>query len=405
MPKVLTMVLAGGKGLRLDPLTRDRAKPAIPFGGVYRIIDFTLSNCVNSGLRKVLVLTQYKSMSLHRHIRDGWSFLNREFGEYIDALPPQQMLDDQWYLGTADAIRQNLYFIRSERPDYVLILAGDHIYKMNYQEMMNFHIEHGAEVTVGTLDVPVERALGLGIVEVARDDRIVGFQEKPANPKTLPDKPGHARGSMGIYLFNRDALCERVEIDALRQTEHDFGKNIIPGMVEEGRPIHAYNFLEEDSQEPRYWRDVGTIDAYWSANMDLVHVTPTINLYDQDWPMRTFQPQYPPPKFVLAGANGGERTGLAVNSIVSQGSIISGGQIHDSVLSPNVRINSYVQVHESILFEGVNVGRHAKIRRAIIDENVDIPEGIEIGYDLELDGQRFTVSESGVVVVTRDDLH
>jgi len=281
MPKILTMVLAGGKGLRLDPLTRDRAKPAIPFGGVYRIIDFTLSNCVNSGLRKILVLTQYKSMSLHRHIRDGWSFLNREFGEYIDVLPPQQMLDDQWYLGTADAIRQNLYFIEAERPDYVLILAGDHIYKMNYQEMVGFHIERGAQVTVGTVDVPLAQASGLGIVEVARDDRIVGFQEKPAIPKALAHKPDHVRGSMGIYLFNRDALYQIVELDAVRDTQHDFGKNIIPEMVEEGRPIFAYNFLEENKREPKYWRDVGTIDAYWSANLDLVYVTPTINLYDQ----------------------------------------------------------------------------------------------------------------------------
>lgn len=401
MAKVLTMILAGGKGLRLEPLTRDRAKPAIPFGGVYRIIDFTLSNCINSGLRKILVLTQYRSMSLHRHILDGWSFLNREFEEYIDAVPPQQMLDDQWYLGTADAVRQNLYSIRTENPDYVLILAGDHIYKMNYGQMIDFHIAHGGEATVGTIEVPLERAQGLGIVEVGEQERIVGFEEKPAQPKSLPDRPDFARGSMGIYLFNSAVLCEIVEQDAGRDSEHDFGRNIIPDMVNTGRSIYAYNFLEENKQEPKYWRDVGTIDAYWNANMDLVHIVPTINLYDRGWPIRTFQPQYPPAKFILSGADGSERTGLALNSIVSQGCIISGGQVHSSILSPNVRINSYVEVHESILFEGVNVGRYAKIRRAIIDNDVDIPEGTEIGYNLELDRQRFTVSERGVVVVTK----
>ncbi len=404
MARVLAMILAGGKGSRLEPLTRDRPKPAVPFGGVYRIIDFTLSNCVNSGLRKVLVLTQYKSMSLDRHIRDGWSFLNREFGEYIDVVPPQQRVGEQWYLGTADAVRQNIYSIRTEAPDFVIILAGDHIYKMNYAQMIDFHIAHQAEVTVGIIEVPVERASLLGIVQVDERGRIVDFEEKPASPKTLPDRPDTVLASMGIYVFSTDVLCDKIEQDATTASDHDFGKNIIPEMVAKKRNVSAYDFKDVNRKGAEYWRDVGTIYSYWQANMDLVQVVPVFNLYDEDWPIHAFQPQFPPPKFVFAESKQGGRTGMALNSIVSQGCIISGGQVSSSVLSPNVRINSYAQVFESILFEGVDVGRHARIRRAIIDMDVNIPEGMEIGYDLARDRERFTVSAEGLVVVSKGQI-
>ncbi len=403
MKDVLAVILAGGKGSRLEPLTRDRAKPAVPFGGAYRIIDFTLSNCLNSGVRKNLVFTQYKAMSLDRHLNLGWqSYLCRELGEFIEVVPPQQRIDEHWYQGTADAVYQNIYTIEKERPKYVVILAGDHIYKMNYAKLVQRHIEAGADFTVGTLPVGVQDAAGqFGIVEVDNNSRVIGFEEKPSHPKTIPDDPHRALASMGIYVSSARFLFEQLCLDATRNgSRHDFGRDIIPSIIESHR-VFAYPFMDENRKREAYWRDVGTLDAYYEANMDLVSVDPELNLYDSDWPIRTYQPNLPPPKFVFAEEGSGRR-GMALDSIVCQGSIVSGGQVERSLLGPDSRINSYTKIEDSILFEGVDVGRHAKIRRAIIDKGVHIPAGIEIGYDHELDRSRgFTVTESGVTVIAK----
>lgn len=394
--------MAGGKGERLYPLTRDRTKPAVPFGGIYRIIDFTLSNCINSGLRKINLLTQYKSASLQRHIRLGWNILSSELGEYIEMLPAQQRVTESWYLGTADAIYQNLYILEIDKPDEVLILAGDHVYKMNYYTMIDFHREKEADLTVGVVEVDKDKAMHFGVVEVDNGGAITGFQEKPQRPKTVPWQPDKVFASMGIYIFKHPVLEEELNEDAKkRHSIHDFGKDIIPQMLKKGLKVSAYNFIDENKKEAKYWRDIGTIDAYYEANMDLVQVDPVFNLYDQEWPIRTYQEQFPPAKTVFSGEEVTGRVGLALDSIVSGGCIISGGRIQRSVLSPNVRINSYSQVYDSILMEGVNVGRHAKIKRAIIDKDVDIPQGMVIGYDLEEDRKRFFVSDSGIVVVAK----
>ena len=401
---VLVMLLAGGKGSRLDPLTRERAKPSVCFGGIYRIIDFTLSNCINSGLRRIFVLTQYKAASLERHLKLGWNFLFWEFGEFIDVLPPQQRIDEQWYKGTADAVYQNIYSIEPLDPKYVLIVAGDHIYKMNYWPMIQWTHELQADVVVSCLPVPVEEARrSFGVLQVDKHHRVVGFQEKPDDPIPLPDDPTRCLASMGIYCFPTSTLYEELFRDAGRpDSEHDFGKNVIPAMIDSGRRVYAYQFVDENRKAALYWRDVGTVDAYYEANMDLVSVDPLLNLYDQDWPIRTYQPQYPPAKFVFAEPGEGGRRGEAHDSIVSQGCIISGGRVVRSILSPNVRINSYAYVEDSILFEAVNVGRHCVIRRAIIDKGVRIPEGTQIGVDLELDRRRgFHVSPGGVVVLAK----
>ncbi len=401
---VLVMILAGGKGSRLDPLTRERAKPSVSFGGIYRIIDFTLSNCINSGLRRIFVLTQYKAASLVRHLKLGWSFLFWEFGEFIDVLPPQQRIDEQWYKGTADAVYQNIYSIEPLDPKYVLILAGDHIYKMNYWPMIQRTHELGADVVVACLPVRIEEARrAFGVLQLDRDQRIVGFQEKPDEPIPLPDDPERCMASMGIYCFPAGALYEELFRDAGRpDSAHDFGKNVIPAMIESGRRVYAYPFVDENRKSALYWRDVGTVDAYYEANMDLVSVDPLLNLYDQDWPIRTYQPQYPPAKFVFAEHGEHARRGEAHDSIVSQGCIISGGRVVRSVLSPAVRVNSYARVEDSILFEGVNIGRHCVIRRAIIDKGVHIPENTTIGLDPEEDRRRgFHVSPGGVVVLAK----
>ncbi len=406
MHDVLTIVLAGGKGSRLEPLTRDRAKPAVPFGGNYRIIDFALSNCLNSGFRKILLLTQYKAMSLDRHINLGWRpYFCRELGEFIDVVPPQQRIDDNWYQGTADAVYQNIYSLEKERPRYVVVLAGDHIYKMNYQKMVQQHIQLNADLTIGALQVDRDSARQFGVMQVNEHDRIIGFEEKPDEPQTIPGQ-NECLASMGIYVFSAHFLFDQLCKDATRQnSDHDFGKNIIPSIIGTHQ-VYAYPFTDMHSGARAYWRDVGTIDAYFEANMGLVDVEPQLNLYDTDWPIRTHQPNLPAPKFVFgSGDTDGDRVGRAMDSIACQGTIVSGGTVQRSILGPSVRVNSYSQVSESILFERVQVGRYAKIRRAIIDKGVQIPPHFEIGYDLELDRSRgFTISENGVVVIAKGDV-
>ncbi len=361
---VLAVILAGGKGTRLEPLTRDRAKPAVPFGGLYRIIDFTLSNCLNSGLRRVLVLTQYKAMSLDRHLSLGWKqLMSRELGEFVDVVPPQQRIDEHWYQGTADAVYQNIYTIEKERPDYVVILAGDHIYKMNYRTMFEFHLDQKADVTIGALRVPAEEARHFGVMQIDGDNRVIGFEEKKANAKTIPGDPRHCLASMGIYVFNARFLFEQLCLDATQPgSQHDFGHNIIPSIIDTHRVL-AFPFRDENRKQDAYWRDVGTLDAYFEANMDLVTVDPLLNMYDMQWPIRTYQPNFPPPKFVFAEEGPEARRGEALDSVVCSGSIVSGGQVRKSILGPNVRVNSYARVEESILFEGVDIGRHARVRR------------------------------------------
>ncbi len=400
MKTILAMILSGGKGERLHPLTLHRAKPAVPFGGKYRIIDFTLSNCVNSNIRKVAVLTQYKSLSLDKHIRMGWNIVNPELGEFIISIPPQQRVSKEWYRGTADAIYQNLFLVEQEGAEYLFVLSGDHVYKMNYAEMLQYHKDKGSEATIAAIEMERAKASQFGVVEVDEDFRIIGFKEKPKEPKPLPDNPDLAFISMGVYLFNLDTLREYLEEDARKDTEHDFGKNIIPSMLKE-RKVCAYNFKDENKKEAKYWRDIGTIDAYWEANIDLASVDPLFNLYDMEWPLRTYEGQYPPAKFVFAQEFKGGRLGIALDSIVCDGCIISGGRVQNSVLSHNVRINSYAEVKESILMENVEIGRYCKIRRAIIDKDVKIPTKTKIGYDLEEDKKKFFVTESGIVVVSK----
>lgn len=402
MRTVLTFIMAGGKGERLLPLTKDRTKPAVPFGGIYRIIDFTLSNCINSGLRKIYILTQYKSASLQRHIRLGWNILPSELHQFIEMLPAQQRVGDTWYLGTADAIFQNLYTLEIDHADEVLILAGDHIYKMNYQSMFDFHREQDADLTVGVVEVEKEKSTHLGVVEVDDESKVVGFQEKPVKPKLIPHKPDKIYASMGIYVFKRSVIEQELQEDAKKKNStHDFGKDIIPQMLRKGLKICAHNFVDENKKEAQYWRDIGTIDAYYEANMDLVQVDPVFNLYDKDWPIRTFQEQYPSAKTVFSGEEVTGRVGLVLDSVVSNGCIVSGGRVQRSILAPNVRVNSYSQVYDSILMEGVNVGRYAKIKKAIIDKDVNIPQGMVIGYDQEEDKKRFFLTESGIVVVAK----
>jgi glucose-1-phosphate adenylyltransferase len=403
MENVLAVVLAGGKGSRLEPLTRDRAKPAVPFGGAYRIVDFTLSNCINSGLRQILLLTQYKAMSLDRHINLGWRrLLSRELGEFIDVVPPQQRIDEHWYKGTADAVYQNIYTIEKERPDHVVILAADHIYKMDYFKLVEAHKTKGADVTVGALRVSLPEATQFGVMQVDADHRIVGFQEKPEHPRPIPGDDRHALASMGIYVFPARLMFEQLCQDATRRNSaHDFGRNIIPNLIDSHR-VFAFPFLDENRKNDAYWRDVGTLDAYYEANMDLVAVDPLLNMYDDRWPIRTYHPAYPPPKFVFSEAGPNARRGQALDSIVCPGSIVSGGSVTHSILGSNTRINSYAQVEDSILFDGVDIGRHAKVRRAIVDKGVHIPSGVEVGYDHEHDRARgFTVSEGGVVVIAK----
>ena len=391
------MVLAGGVGERLFPLTKERAKPAVYFGGPYRIIDFTLSNCINSGLRRIFIALQYKSLSLSRHIRMGWSVVADELGEFVEILSPQKRVGEHWYLGTADAVYQNLYSILRENPTYLIVLSGDHVYKMDYARMLRIHQERGAAATIGVIEVPSEEAHRFGVLQTDEADRITGFLEKP---KDLP--PGNqVLASMGIYIFNMNVLVPALEEDARRPSSHDFGKDVIPALVGSRAPVFAYRFTDENKKSSKYWRDIGTLDAYFEANMDLCHVNPEFNLYDPEWPLRTHQVQAPPAKFVFADV--GRRCGQALDSIISAGCIISGSTIAGSVLCPNGRVHSFCEIEQSILMPGVRVGRHARVRRAIIDRDVFIPRGAVIGHFPEEDRRRHTVTETGIVVVTTDD--
>ncbi|HEX3891866.1 MAG TPA: glucose-1-phosphate adenylyltransferase [Terracidiphilus sp.] len=401
MRDTLGVLLAGGAGERLFPLTRDRAKPAVPFGGHYRIIDITLSNCINSGLRRVYIMTQYKALSLNRHIREGWTgIVGQELGEFYELLPPMQRTGANWYMGTADAVYQNIYSIGSEQPTHVMILSGDHIYKMNYNRMLAYHREQNSDITLATLPISPDETKHFGIVEVAASGEVIGFQEKPATTTVRsPFNANAVDASMGIYIFETEVLLKALIADAEDPaSRHDFGHNILPNLLGK-KKMMAYSFVDENKQQALYWRDVGTLDAYYEANMDLCSVSPVFNLYDKSWPMRTRVRQYPPAKFVF-GEPG--RTGMAVNSIITAGVIISGASVSNSVLSQDVRVNSYSDVDASIIFSHVNIGRHCRIRRAIIDRDVHIPEGTVIGYDPIEDKRRYFVTPSGLTIVTRD---
>jgi glucose-1-phosphate adenylyltransferase len=400
---VLTIILAGGQGERLYPLTKDRAKPAVPFGGIYRIIDFTLSNCLNSGLRKIVVLTQYKSFSLDRHLRLGWNIFNNELNEYIEQIPPQQRISDQWYQGTADAVYQNIYTLEKEQPEMVMILSGDHIYKMDYRNMILFHQEKKADLTVACMDVPLDEGKRFGVIQTNEENRIVGFHEKPSVPIPSPNNPEVTFASMGIYLFNTRVLVKAIIDDAKQDTNHDFGKNIIPEMIH-SKKVYAYPFVDENNNGLSYWRDIGTLDAYWEANMDLVQTSPEFNLYEKNWPIRTYKAQFPPAKTVFNKNLPDARTDMILNSIVSGGCIISGAKVEGCVLSPDIRVGSNSEIYDSIIMESVRIGQNVKIRKAIIDKSVMIPDNMNIGYDREEDSKHFTVTDSGIVVV-RKEMH
>lgn len=405
MKDTLAVILAGGRGSRLEPLTRDRAKPAVPFGGLYRIIDFVLSNCLNSGIRRILMMTQYKGQSLDRHINLGWrDYFCRELGEFIDVVPPQQRIDDNWYLGTADAVYQNIYAIEREKPQHVVVLAGDHIYKMNYGPMVQFHKESGADMTIGALRVPIAEGKQFGVMAIDDQQRVTDFAEKPEHPASMPGNPEICLASMGIYVFSARFLYERLCDDAATPgSRHDFGGDIIPRAIN-GARVRAFPFLDENRKVDAYWRDVGTLDAYYQASLDLVEVDPQLNLYDENWPIRSYQPNLPPPKFVFGGQEDPRRRGEALDSIVCQGAILSGGSARRCIIGPRVRIHSYAELEGSILLEGVDVGRHCQIRRAIIDKGVRIPAGTQIGYDPAEDRRRgWMTTESGLVVIARGE--
>jgi glucose-1-phosphate adenylyltransferase len=395
----LTAILAGGQGERLNPLTNERTKPSVPFGGKYRIIDFALSNCLNSGLRKIYVLTQYKSDSLNRHLYEAWNIFNPELGEFIYSVPPQQKISNNWYMGTANALQQNLNLIDDGNFKWILILSGDHIYKMDYLKMMQYHVEKKADLSISSMYVPYDQASRFGVLEIDENYKVLSFVEKPDNPPEAPDKPGYSFVNMGIYIFNTDVLRKVFEeMDKKKLPNDDFGKHIIPYMIKEGYNLRSYRFEDENKKSQPYWVDVGTIDSYYAASMDLIQVSPHFNLYDFDWPLRTKQLQYPPAKTL---SHEGERVGRVFNSLVSDGSIVSGGLVERSIVGFNVRVNSYSYVTDSIIFDNCNIGRHARIRRAIIDKDVNVPEHEEIGFDTELDKKRFKVSDTGIVVIPK----
>ncbi len=400
--ETLALILAGGRGSRLKDLTKGRAKPAVPFGGKFRIIDFPLSNCMNSGIRRIGVLTQYKAHPLITHIQQGWGFLRGEFNEFVELLPAQQRLEEgNWYVGTADAIYQNLDIVAHHAPEYVMILAGDHIYKMDYGVMIGEHVASGADATVGCIEVPVEEATGFGVMAVDEHDRVVEFQEKPARPKAIPGQEGIALASMGIYVFSREFLFEQLRRDAASGTsDRDFGKDIIPSIIEEHH-VQAYRFRDVQSGRQQYWRDVGTVDAFWAANLELIGVTPELNLYDREWPIWTYQEQLPPAKFVF---DDDDRRGMAVDSMVSGGCIITGGVVRHSLLFSQVCVESFAEVEDSVVLPEVTIGRRARVRRAVLDRGCVVPDGMVIGEDAEQDRARFHVTPKGVVLVTPEML-
>ena len=398
----IALILAGGRGSRLMNMTDWRAKPAVPFGGKFRIIDFPLSKCMNSGIRKIGVLTQYKADSLIRHIQQGWGFLRGEFGEYVDLMPAQQRLDENsWYQGTADAVFQNIDILRSRHPEHILVLAGDHIYKMDYGAMLADHVEKNADLTIGCIEVSLEDATAFGVMDVDENRRVRAFVEKPEHPPVMPGRTNTALASMGIYIFNAGFLFEQLLKDAdTKGSTRDFGKDIIPAVIDKYL-VNAYPFLDLQSGEQSYWRDVGTIDAYWSANMELIGVNPDLNLYDKSWPIWTYQEQTPPAKFVF---DNDDRRGQAVDSMVSGGCVISGAKVRHSLLFSNVRVNSYTTLQDTIVLPEVNIGRHCRITKAILEKGCEIPEGTIIGESRTDDEKRFHVSPGGVVLVTTDML-
>lgn len=396
----ITVILAGGQGERLAPLTSVRSKPAVPFGGRYRIIDFTLSNCLNSGLRRIYVLTQYKSDSLNMHLYETWSIFNPELGEFIYSVPPQRKLNNDWYLGTANAIFQNLNLLTDKKAKWILILSGDHIYKMDYLKLIDYHIKKDADLTISCIEVPKEQASRFGIVEVDENYFIKFFIEKPKLPPEIPDKKGFSFVNMGIYVFKASLLKDiLVEMESKKIKSHDFGQDVIPYMIESKLKVAAFSFIDENRKQLAYWRDIGTIDSYYAANMDLISVIPEFNLYDDLWPIRGSQFQYPPAKTV---SHEGERIGRTLNSLICDGTIVSGGLVERSILGFNVRVNSYSYVVDSILMDNVFIGRHSRVRRVIIDKNVIVPEGYEIGFDPVEDQKKFTVSETGIVVIPKN---
>jgi glucose-1-phosphate adenylyltransferase len=403
--RTLAFILAGGRGTRLHELTEWRAKPAVPFGGKFRIIDFTLSNCVNSGMRHIGIATQYRGQSLIRHVQSGWSFLEGRFGEFIELLPAQQSGGQDWYKGTADAVYQNLDLFSRVDPDHVLVLAGDHIYKMDYSRMLEEHVARGARITVACIDVPVDTARSLGVVGVDADGRITSFVEKPERPPTIPGRPDRSLGSMGVYAFDADYLRDELKRDARdAASSHDFGKDILPRLVKEGAPAYAHFFSNSSvnmADGMPYWRDVGTIDAYWEANIDLTRVVPDLNLYDDDWPIWTYQEQRPPAKFVF-DIDG--RRGEAIDSLVSGGCIVSGASVRRSLLFTSVRVHSYAKIEDSVILPNVDVGRHCVIRNAVIDSYCRLPEGFTVGVDPQEDRRRFHVTERGVTLIVPEML-
>ncbi|WP_020563372.1 glucose-1-phosphate adenylyltransferase [Methylosarcina fibrata] len=401
LDQTLSIILAGGAGSRLHPLTVERAKPAVPFGGKYRIIDFTLTNCLHSGLRRILVLTQYKSHSLQKHLRDGWSIFNPELSEFITPVPPQMRTGDSWYAGTADAILQNLYLLERSNARYVLILAGDHIYRMDYAALLNFHRDRGAKLTIACMKVPLAEAGAFGILAMDEAQRIRSFQEKPDNPRPLADDPQHALASMGIYVFDMALLCRALRVDHnLAGSHHDFGKDIIPKLIEQQQRVYGYPFGGKTGRvtPDGYWRDVGTLDSYYATNMDLLSPLPPMNLYQPDWSIRTYHGQHPPARMV-PGPSG--QDGQLINSLLCGGSIISGGTVRHSILSSQVRVDENAMVEDSILFEGVHVGAGARLHRCIVDKHVNVPPGEQIGMHRDRDTVRFTVSEGGITVVPK----
>jgi glucose-1-phosphate adenylyltransferase len=393
----LAVIMAGGRGERLKHLTEDRCKPATPFGGKFRIIDFALSNCVNSGIRQISVLTQYKAHSLIQHIQRGWGYLRGEFGEFVELIPAQQRRGGDWYQGTADALWQNMDLIRAHRPLHVLVLAGDHIYKMDYGPMIGFHVEKEADITVGVVEVPIDRSREFGVLTVDESNRVLRFQEKPTDPAPIPGRPDTVLASMGIYVFNPRLLERLLRADAEDpNSAHDFGRNIVPDSIDKLR-VFAYPFEDVRTKAQNYWRDVGTVDAYYEANMELVQVSPELNIYDEQWPIWTYQEQLPPAKFVFDDE---DRRGAAIDSMVSGGCIISGSRVKNSLLFSQVRVHDYSSIDSSVLLPRVRVGERCVIHRAIIDSGALIPDGMQIGVDPAADAERFYVTESGIVLVT-----